>query len=166
MINILHVAAIAAQLGTVVPDSVPVPAMPRTVPITATRRDVVASGPASGNGWVSGSAYMSCTAPNGGSGWMNGSVNLTGVIPVSGPDGVSGNIPVSGFAFLGGSCQDGQGFVSGSATVDGWGTLYGRDGKPAGTARVMGTVFINQYAFGSFLYVNQNASVTGSFTAN
>jgi len=160
-------AVIAAELGTVLPAvTTPEVAVPATLPVKAPRTAAAASGWANGFGWVTGNASMNCSAPPNGSGWMNGNANLNGSIPVNGPDGTSGNISVSGFVWLSGSCSNNQGFVSGSSMVDGWGTLYGRDGKPAGTARVSGTVFINEYAFGSFIWINQSVSVSGNFTAH
>lgn len=160
-------AVIASELGVSLPAATaPELAMPATLPVKAPRADAVSSGWASGNGWVTGNAFMNCSAPPNGSGWMNGNASLNGNVTVNGPEGTSGNINISGFVWLSGSCQNNQGYVSGSTTLDGWGTLYGRDGKPAGTARVSGTVFINQFIFGSFLFINQNVSVSGNFTAN
>ena len=108
-------------------------------PAAAPRTKAIAPGWANGDGWVTGNAFMNCSAPPNGSGWMNGTAHLSGNIRVHGPEETSGYITVSGFVFLQGSCQNGQGFVSGNTTLNGWGTLYARDGKPAGTARVSGS---------------------------
>ena len=156
-----HAVAIAAEIGAGAPAAVtPVVSVPVTAPLAPPRTNAVSSGWASGSGWVMGNAFMNCSAPPNGSGWMNGNANLNGTIPVNGPDGTSGNISVSGFVWLSGSCSNNQGFVSGSTTLNGWGTLYGRDGKAAGTG------FVNQYVTGSFVFINQYASVSGNFTAN
>jgi hypothetical protein len=54
--------------------------------------------------------------------------------------------------------------VNGSASVYGSGTLYARDGRRAGTVRLDGTVFVNQYSSG-YTYINQYATLSGYFTA-
>lgn len=165
MTNLLAVAAaIAMEIGA--PPPIETPAV---VPLgSGSFQSSAASGYISAWGTLTGSGFLSCSAPpNGnGSGWMNGSINLTANMPVRGPDGVSGTVPVSGYVSLSGSCQNGAGSVSGSAMVNGYGTLYGRDGKRAGTARLAGTVFINQYVSSQYVWINQYASLTGRFDAD
>ena len=55
--------------------------------------------------------------------------------------------------------------MSGSASVSGYGTLYTREGKRAGTVQLNGSVFVNQYVSG-FAWINQYANVSGYFTAD
>jgi hypothetical protein len=45
--------------------------------------------------------------------------------------------------------------------VSGYGTLYGSDGSSAGTIRLDGTVFVNQYVSGSYVWINQYATLSG-----
>ena len=55
--------------------------------------------------------------------------------------------------------------MSGSASVSGYGTLYARDGRRAGTVSMNGSVFVNQYVT-QFVWINQYATVSGYFTAD
>lgn len=166
MTNIMAAAAlIASQIGTPLPAGAPV----ATVPVASAKAvatpgpRAAASGSVSGTGMLSGSGYMRCNAPQNGSGWMSGGINLSAQMPIYGPDGAYGTIPVSGYVFLNGSCRNGSGFVSGSAQVTGYGALYARDGRRAGTVRLNGTVFVNQYV-SEFAWINQFTTVTGWFT--
>ena len=75
-----------------------------------------------------------------------------------------GTVPVNGWVHLSGSCQNGGGFANGSASLNGWGTLYGRDGRRAGSVRLDGTVFVNQHVSGQHVFINQYANLSGWFT--
>lgn len=167
MNNIMAAAAlIASQIGA--PLAVETPAV--VVPVAAAKATPLPHAAASSryvsaSGTLSGSSYLTCSAPPNGSGWMNGSVNLTANMSVSGPNGLHGYVPVSGYVFLSGSCQNGSGFVSGSASVNGHGILYSRDGRRAGTVALNGSVFVSQFA-SEFVWINQYATVSGYFTAD
>lgn len=167
MTNILATAAlIASQIGAPLPADAPVVVVPVAVARqTAPSAPIAQSSYVSASGYLSGSAYMSCNAPQNSSGWMSGTVNLTAQMQVTGPDGARGTVPVSGYAFLSGSCQNGAGFVSGSASVRGVGTMYGRDGRRAGTVSLDGSVFVHQYVSG-FAWINQYATLSGYFSAD
>jgi hypothetical protein len=167
MTNIMAAAAlIASQIGAPLPVSAPAVVVPVAVAKEAAPvRAAASSGYVSATGFLSGNGYLQCSAPRGGSGWMSGSVNLTAQMPVNGPDGAYGTVPVSGYVYLTGSCQNGSGFVSGSASVNGYGTLYTREGKRAGTVQLNGSVFVSQYASG-FVWINQYATVSGYFSAD
>lgn len=158
-----RVGAIALEIGAPLPEETPVVIVPDV--FLQSGEPAVASGYVSGSGYLSGSAFLFCSAsPNSnGSGWMNGSMNLTANIPVYGPAGISGTIPVAGFISLSGSCQNGAGYVTGSTMISGSGTMYGHDGKRVGTARLSGTVFVNQYVSSQYVWINQHASLTGRF---
>lgn len=166
MTSLLAAAVIALEIGAPLPEETPVVVVP-DVSLQSVQ-EAAASGYVSGFGYLSGSGFLFCSAsPNSnGSGWMNGSMNLTADIPVYTPSGISGTIPVSGFISLSGSCQNGAGYVTGSATIGGYGILYGRDGKRAGTTRLSGTVFVNQYVSSQYVWINQYASLTGRFDAD
>ena len=163
MTNMLAVAAlIASQIGAPLPADAPAVIVPTAAAtVVPAARAAAASGSVSATGNLSGSTSMQCN-----SGWMNGWVNLTAQMQVSGPDGTHGTVPVSGQVHLSGSCQNGSGgFVSGSASVSGYGTMYSREGRRAGTVRLNASVFINQHV-SEFAWINQYATVHGYFTAD
>jgi len=167
MTNIMAAAAlIASQIGAPLPAGAPAVAVPvavaKAVPAVSAAGS---SGYVSATGTLSGSGFMQCNAPRNGSGWMSGWVNLSSQMSVNGPDGAHGTVPVSGTVYLTGSCQNGSGFVSGSASVSCYGTLYARDGKRAGSVQLNGNVFVNQFVSG-FAWINQYANVSGYFTAD
>ncbi len=162
MTNITAVVALmAAQIGAPLPPET----APVVVPVVSSKlapaRATAVPSYITGSAFLQGSGYLSCSAPRGGSGSMSGSVDLRASVSVTGPNGESGIIPVSGYAFLNGMCQNGAGFVSGTAWVSGQGYLYGRDGKLAGTLRLNSPVSVNQYASSSFVFVSQYATLSG-----
>jgi hypothetical protein len=166
MTNIMAAAAlIASQIGAPVPVAAPAVVVPVAVEAASPAPRTQASGYVTATGMLSGSGYMQCSAPQNGSGWMNGSVNLSGQLPVNGPDGVHGSVPVSGYVFLSGSCSNGGGFASGSASVTGYGVLYNREGRRAGTVTLNGSIFVSQYV-SQFAWINQYATVSGFFSAD
>lgn len=139
-------ALIAGQIGA------PLPVPPPAVSVSA---------PLSADGYVSGSGNISCSGPRG-SGMRSGWITLQGNVNVRTSDGATGTVAVGGSVFVNGSCSNDSGFVNGSGTVSGSSPVYGRDGKYAGRAELSGTVFVNQYASGFYVWVNnQHVSFSG-----
>ena len=164
-------ALMAAGIGAPVPSEAPAVVVPRAVAVAAPRTSVKPFTVKGTSGWVNeqahftGSGFMHCSGGHNGSGWMNGSIHLNTTVYVRTADG-TGSVPMSGFVSLSGSCNNGSGYVSGNASVSGYGTIYGANGRRAGTVRLSGTVFVNQYVSGQHLWLNEYASVSGRYDAD
>ena len=160
-----NVSAIAASLGT--PMTLEAPLKLATPPAsTAPLKSAViapnTSGSVSGYAWVTGNGFMNCSGGPNGSGWMSGWINLRADVNVTTADGASGTVSVNGTAYVSGSCQNGSGFVAGNAMLNGSGALY-KAGRYVGSASLSGSAFINQYASGSFVWINQNVYLSGRY---
>jgi hypothetical protein len=164
-----RVAAIAAAAGLAAPAPAALEA-PRFAPVKARTAslqaaDPVRSGSANGSGWLTGSGWLHCSSHDPQRpGWFSGWIRLDGDVRVYGPDGTTGSVRVDGSIHVSGSCANGSGFAHGSGRVSGRGYLY-KDGRPAGTADVSGTVFLNRYVHGHAFF-SEHVSVSGFFTAN
>jgi hypothetical protein len=167
-----NAVAIAAQLGA--PISAPPAAAidsPAARPAAASAKAVVVAAPTAklslltgSSGSISGDAAASGSGPiNCVGGRMSAWINLRADVSVTTDDGAAAQFPVRGTVFLSGSCQRGAGFASGSAQLNGSGPLI-KAGRSVGTASLSGSAFINQYVTGSFIWVNQNVSLSGSYS--
>lgn len=157
-------AAIAAPAGAPFA-AAPTPAKPASAAPGAVKIASLtgASGSVSGYASATGNGTMNCSGGPAGSGWMSGWINLSAQVSVTTDDGASAQFPVSGTVFLSGSCQRGSGFVSGSAQLNGSGSLY-KAGRYAGTVSLSGNPFINQYVTGPFAWITQNVYLSGTYS--
>jgi hypothetical protein len=165
-------AAIAAQLGAPVavspaaeiasPAAKPAPADPKAPSVAAPIKIsslAGSSGSISGNVSVSGNGPMNCLG-----GRMSAWINLRADVSVTTDDGATAQFPVTGTVYLSGSCQRGSGgFVNGNVQLNGSGSLV-KAGRSVGTVSLSGNAFINQYVTGTFAWINQNVSLSGSYS--
>jgi hypothetical protein len=168
-----NAALIAAQLGAKVsaPEAIKTPAAAPAARPAAVRLAVSpaavkttalagTSGSISGYVNASGNGSMMCNGS-----MMSGWINLTANVSVTTDDGANAQFPVSGNVYLSGSCQGNGGFVSGSAMMTGYGSLY-KAGRYVGTVNLSGNSFISQYVNAPFAWINQSVYVSGYYTEN
>jgi hypothetical protein len=155
--------AIPAAASIATPPSAPVAPAAAAALAAASAASVKISALTGGSGSISG--YASATgngSMNCNGSWMNGWANLTAYVSVTTEDGANAQFPVSGMAFLSGTCQNNVGFVSGSAMMNGSGSLY-KAGRYVGSVNLSGNAFINQYVNAPFAWINQNVYLSGSY---